>query len=300
MLYFLLKNKKAVLGGNVGIPLATLNTNAKIWILETSSFTLHYTKKAVPNIYVLLPVLQDHISWHGSFDNYKKAKLKPIFKMKESEMAIVPKEFKKELKNVRAFCVFYETSDDLADFFNIKIKKINLKEPFLLDALLALSVQKTLFNKVSYKKINTFRIDPHRLEEIKDNKNRLWVNDSKATNVSATLEALKRYKNQKIHLILGGDDKDANLIPLFKLLKTLDVKTYLIGSNRLKLAKLCEKFDIFYTECGFLDIAVAKISKLLKDNEVALLSPAASSLDQFDSYEKRGDEFKKNITLLQN
>jgi UDP-N-acetylmuramoylalanine--D-glutamate ligase len=191
MLYFLLANKNICLGGNVGVPLADLDQNAKIWILETSSFTLHYTKKAIPNIYILLPVLDDHISWHGSFNEYKKAKLKPIFNMKEGELAIVPKEFKKELKSVSAFCVFYENSDDLANFFEIDIKKIKFQEPFLLDAILALSVEKTLFGRVDYKKINTFKIDPHRIEEVMDKQNRVWINDSKATNVSATLQALK-------------------------------------------------------------------------------------------------------------
>jgi len=295
MLFSLLKNKNAALGGNIGVPLAKMDQKAKIWILETSSFTLHYTKIAKPNIYALLPVFEDHISWHGSFKAYKKAKLKPIFNMQEGELAIVPKEFKQDLKEVDAFCFFYENSIDLANFFDIDIKKIKFKEPFLLDALIALGIYKALFNEIDYKTINKFITDPHRVEELRDNQNRLWVNDSKATNVSATIEALNRYKNKHIHLILGGDDKGADLKPLFEILKTIKVTTYLIGSNRTKLVKLCEEFDIKYIECGFLDIAISKISASLKTNEVALLSPAASSLDQFSSFEKRGDEFKKAI-----
>lgn len=82
------------MGGNVGNPLATLNKNAKYVILETSSFLRHYTKLASPNVYVLLPITPDHISWHGSMQEYEKAKLKPVLSMKEGSVAILPKKYK--------------------------------------------------------------------------------------------------------------------------------------------------------------------------------------------------------------
>jgi len=90
----LLKDKNAISGGNIGTPLGEMDKNATFWILETSSFTLHYTNTAKPDIYILLPIKPDHISWHGSFEEYEKAKLKPILKMKEGEVAIIPKKYK--------------------------------------------------------------------------------------------------------------------------------------------------------------------------------------------------------------
>ncbi|MBA1438795.1 MAG: UDP-N-acetylmuramoyl-L-alanine--D-glutamate ligase, partial [Epsilonproteobacteria bacterium] len=63
MVQHLLADKGGVAGGNIGTPLASLDQKAPIWILETSSFTLHYTNTAIPNIYVLLPISPDHLSW---------------------------------------------------------------------------------------------------------------------------------------------------------------------------------------------------------------------------------------------
>jgi len=294
MIYHLLKQYNFKIGGNIGIPLANIYQNNRL-ILETSSFTLHYTKKAKPNIYVLLPITPDHISWHQNFDNYEKAKLSVLDRLEEGDIAIIPQKY--HYITSKGLIINYKDENDLAQYFNINIQQLNFKKPFLLDAILAIAVYKILLCNNQYD-LNSFVIDEHKLEEIKDKNGNLWINDSKATNVSATLEALKRYKDKKIHLILGGDDKGSDLSPLFNLLKTLDVKAYLIGSNRLKLAKLCKDFNIAYLECGFLDIAVSKIAHNLKENEISLLSPAASSLDQFSSYEKRGDEFKKMVKNL--
>ena len=85
MMQHLLKDKGSEAGGNIGTPLADLNLDANLWILETSSFTMHYTNTAVPNIYVLLPINPDHLSWHGSMNEYEKAKLKPIKMMSEGD-----------------------------------------------------------------------------------------------------------------------------------------------------------------------------------------------------------------------
>ena len=97
----LLSEFGSVCGGNIGIPLCNLDKNAKIWILETSSFTLHYTNKANPKIYALLPVTQDHISWHGSFENYVDAKLKPIKLMSKDSYAIIPSKYRDKIKDFR-------------------------------------------------------------------------------------------------------------------------------------------------------------------------------------------------------
>ncbi len=178
MCQHLLEKKGSVCGGNIGIPISKLNKNAKIWILETSSFTLYYTKYAKPDLYLLLPISEDHISWHGSFTEYEKAKLKPLYMMNKDKIAVIPETY----KDIKASChlITYKNSDDLCSKFNINKTKINFTEPFLLDALLALIAQKIIFNELSYKNINTFKIDEHKIEKIKDKQNRLWINDSKA------------------------------------------------------------------------------------------------------------------------
>ena len=296
MCQHLLKEYNSVCGGNIGIPLSSMDEKAPIWILETSSFTLHYTNKSKPNIYLLLPISEDHITWHGSFKEYQDAKLKPLTLMNENEIAIIPEEFKDIKTNAQV--ITYKNSDDLCEYFKIDKSKIKFKEPFLLDAILAMCVQKIVFDEINYDLINEFIIDKHKVEEFKDKKNRLWIDDSKATNVDATINALVPYINSDIHIILGGDDKGANLIPLFENIKDLDIYVYAIGSNTNKIVDYCNEYKIKVESCTYLNIAVEKMDKNLTINSIGILSPAAASLDQFKSYAHRGDEFKNLVNSL--
>ena len=296
MVTHLLKEKGAVSGGNIGSPLGELDKNAKIWVLETSSFTLHYTKYAKPNLYLLLPISEDHTSWHGSFKEYEEAKLKPLKSLKEGEVCIIPEDY--ENYDTDGYKITYKNTKDLADFFEIDLKKINFEEPFLFDAVMALSVTKIVFNKIDYDLINTFKLDPHKLEEFLDKKGRLWVDDSKATNIDASIAAINRYKDKKIHLILGGDAKGASLEPLFKYIKDLNITVYAIGKEEKNIEDLSKIYGIKYTGCQNLENAVKSIDKNLKNGEVALLSPACASLDQFSSYKERGEKFKEFVLRL--
>jgi UDP-N-acetylmuramoylalanine--D-glutamate ligase len=297
MLQHLLECKGSVSGGNIGTPLANLNSDANIWILETSSFTLHYTSMAKPNIYILLPISEDHTSWHGSFEKYEKSKLKPLDGLKEGEVTIIPSKYKDYPTCGYKIC--YDSTLDLAQYFDIDVSKLNFKEPFLLDAILALAVSKVLFDEVDYNKINQFKQDSHKLEEFKDNRGRIWVDDSKATNIDATIQALKGYCNKHIFLILGGDDKGANLIPLFDQLTNHSVTIFAIGKNSKKIIELSKQYSIACHNSYTLENAVSSISKKLgKDNSIALLSPAAASIDQYSSYKHRGEVFKKLVFNL--
>lgn len=296
MIQHLLACKGSLVGGNIGTPVAQLDSNAPIWILESSSFTLHYTNKAKPNLYILLPISEDHISWHGSFKEYELAKLKPLDLMVEGEIAVLPAKYKDYPTS--ASKIIYETSDDLCEVFSIDKKEVMFKEPFLLDALLALACEKILFDEVSYKKINSFIIDKHKVEFFQDKKERTWIDDSKATNVDATINALTPYKDKKIYLILGGDDKGADLKPLFEFLKGFDLEVFTIGSNTERLNHLCQEYSINFQSSELLENAVAKIDEKHDITSLAVLSPAAASLDQFPSYKARGEQFKLNVTNL--
>ena len=296
MMQHLLKERGSVEGGNIGTPLANLSQDNPIWILETSSFTMHYTDIARPNIYILLPLSPDHLSWHGDMQSYIDAKLKPITMMQEGEIAIIP-EIYKDIQT-DAHLITYKSEQDIADEFDIDIQQIKFKGAFLIDALLAMSVDKILFDSVDYTKINSFTLDAHRQEEIRDNQNRLWVNDTKATNLDATIAVLKRYREFSIYLIIGGDDKGVDLKELFIFLQTLNITIYNIGTNKEKLSSLAEEFDIKFVKCKNLIDAIEKIDRDLTQKEIAILSPSASSLDEFSSYAERGEIFKNKVFSL--
>ena len=293
----LLRDRGAIMGGNVGIALGDLvGKKAKIWILETSSFTIHYTKFASPDIYTLLPISDDHISWHGSAKEYENAKLKPLSMMREGSVAIVPKCYEKIKSHAKI--IGYEDEIDLANKFNIDIGRIDFRVPFLMDAIMALAIENIIFSSLSINLLNKFIIEPHKLEELRDNKGRLWVNDTKATNIDATLQALARYKGEKIHIILGGDDKGVSIKKAIVAAVNQGAKIYAIGSNCDEITKIAKSLNAPVYNAKTLDNAVNLIDKMMEKDDVALLSPACASLDQFSSYAQRGDKFKEYISQI--
>jgi UDP-N-acetylmuramoylalanine--D-glutamate ligase len=296
MLTHLLEKRGALSGGNIGTPLAELDTKAPIWVLESSSFTLHHTHIASPNIYLLLPITPDHLDWHGTKEAYAADKLKPLLKMKEGELALIPKGL--TIPKTNAYVVEYDSDAFLCDYFTLDASKLNYKGAFLQDALLSLAITKVLFDETNYDLLNNFKRDAHRQEEFYDEKNRLWVNDSKATNLDATIQAVKGYTDRHIHLILGGDDKGVDLAPLFEEMKPLSLTLYTIGANNEKLLKLAKVYCIDVIESKTIEIAVKNISTILDKNSVALLSPAAASFDQFKSYKHRGETFMEIVKKI--
>jgi UDP-N-acetylmuramoylalanine--D-glutamate ligase len=296
MITHLLEARGAVSGGNIGTPLAELDPAAPIWVLETSSFTLHYTRYAKPDLYVLLPVTSDHLDWHGGEAAYLAAKLKPLRAMREGEAILLPEACADT--PTHGFKIPYADTRSIAGYFGIDTARIRFQGAFLLDAVLALGVSKILFDEIDYDRINAFTLDPHRQEPLRDAGGRLWINDTKATNLDATLKALEPHRERPVHLILGGDDKGVDLTPLFEGLEGYDLHIYAIGANAEKLAGLAARHGIPCTLCRTLECAVAAIDKAHDEKSVALLSPAAASLDQFKNYAERGDRFKELVRKI--
>jgi UDP-N-acetylmuramoylalanine--D-glutamate ligase len=296
MLTHILAKHGAVSGGNIGTPLAELSTDAPIWVLESSSFALHHTRTASPNVYLLLPITPDHLDWHKTPEKYAADKLRPLLTMKEGELALVPKGL--NLPKTHAYVVEYDSNEFVEEYFKLDSTQLRFKAAFLQDALLALAVTKVLFDEADYALMNAFTLDAHRQEEFKDALGRLWVNDSKATNLDATVQALKGYPDRHIHLILGGDDKGVDLTPLFESMKSLNLTLYTIGANCDKLLTLAKKYKINAIESQTIHTAVKQIDKVHTLKSVALLSPAAASFDQFNSYKHRGETFMELVKDL--
>ncbi len=296
MLTHLLEKRGAVSGGNIGTPLAKLPVSAPVWVLETSSFTLHHTHTASPDIYLLLPITPDHLDWHGSAEAYEKDKLKPLLTMREGELALVPKGL--NLPKTNAYVVEYDSNAFLCDYFGLDASRLGYRGAFLQDALLALAISKVLFDETDYDRMNRFKLDAHRQEEFLDAWDRVWVNDSKATNLDATIQAIKGYGGRPIHLIIGGDDKGVDLRPLFEVMQRRKLTLYTIGANNKRLLDLAETYHIEAKEAVTLQSAVTQIAASHDHKSIALLSPAAASFDQFSSYKERGDTFKKLVKTL--
>ena len=327
MLELLLSPYGARAGGNIGTPLITLyEQNTPLWILETSSFALHYTRTATPAIYALLPLSPDHISWHNGFENYVCDKLSPLARMGADSVAILPSDLR-DHRLCQAFLgekIFYTDSSDLRAYLLAQgfepnaLDTLPFFEPFLLDAYVALCCAFALSRKCPsiaaagfIPTLASFTIGAHRVEEFyvcAFGAEWLFVDDSKGTNIDATLKAIARYKDRALFLILGGDDKGTDMQEIFTLLAGLKrVEIFTIGTNEPKLLDLAARHSVKAHKCGTLDRAMEKIWAMIAESStrlaqdfVCLLSPAAASLDQFSSYKERGELFKTLAKELAN
>ena len=140
-----------------------------------------------------------------------------------------------------------------------------------------------------------FKAVEHRLEYVATVRGVEYYNDSKATNVDATIKALESFPG-RIHLILGGKDKGSDYSVLNALLKERVKRVYTIGAAAAKIESQAKGTEI--VSAGTLEAAVRRASEAATAGDVVLLAPACASFDQFDSYEHRGRVFKDLVRQL--
>jgi UDP-N-acetylmuramoylalanine--D-glutamate ligase len=135
---------------------------------------------------------------------------------------------------------------------------------------------------------------PHRLERVAERRGVGYVNDSKATNVAATLRALAAYEDEPVRLILGGSRKGEDFAPLAAALGPNVRAVYVIGETADELARAIPDT----IRAGDLATALERAATAAQPGEVVLLSPACASYDQFRDFEERGEEFKRLVANL--
>jgi len=144
--------------------------------------------------------------------------------------------------------------------------------------------------------VRNFKAVEHRLEFVAKVAGVDYYNDSKATNVDATIKALESFP-ANIHLILGGKDKGSDYTVLSELLRGRVKRVYTIGAAAAKIeAQIEGAAEIDHAET--LESAVRRASEAAVAGDVILLAPACASFDQFQSYEHRGRVFKEVVHSL--
>ncbi|MCL2661324.1 MAG: UDP-N-acetylmuramoyl-L-alanine--D-glutamate ligase, partial [Acidobacteriaceae bacterium] len=144
--------------------------------------------------------------------------------------------------------------------------------------------------------VASFKAVEHRLEFVRVLNGVEYFNDSKATNVDATIKAVSSFPGG-IHLILGGKDKDSDYTQLSALLKERVKAVYTIGSAAEKIERELHGV-VRLVAAGTLDLAVREAQRAAIPGDVVLLAPACSSFDQFENYEHRGRVFRKIVNEL--
>jgi UDP-N-acetylmuramoylalanine--D-glutamate ligase len=302
----------AVAAGNVGLPvLATLANQYDVIVLELSSFQLETTTSLQLHGACILNITEDHLDRHGSFTQYIAAKQR-IFKHCRYAVVGRGEQYCKPNSPVEA-TIDYGVSEAESGF-GIREGVITLNGEALLNtdnitlagthnqlnvmAALALCYSlKTLVNiDMAYlaNQVSTFISAPHRCIEIAQVNGVRWIDDSKATNVGATIAALEGLAPTtcgNIILIAGGDAKGADLTPLKAVMKENVSQVFALGKDADKFVPLFANTRIVAT----LDEAVYAAYCVAKPNDIVLLSPACASIDMFDNYIHRAQVFAEAI-----
>jgi UDP-N-acetylmuramoylalanine--D-glutamate ligase len=286
---------EVVVAGNIGNPyvgeLDKIDEDT-IVVLEVSSFQLETIEKFHPWIAVLLNLAPDHLSRHGTIENYFRIKYR-IFENQTSHDYLVVSENIDLPDNLKSKVVIYNrTRLGLSEkeglrAHNLDNLKAALTSAWIIDPKIDLSpvnIKKTLFL-------------PHRIEFVAQVKGVKFYNDSKATNTHATEAAIKSF-SEPITLILGGKDKGESYKNLSTSIKKGNVKkVFLNGESSPQIAKSLKKTgykDYVHVSNYF---EAAKLA-LHENCTACLLSPACASFDQFKNYQERGEAFKEVVTSL--
>ena len=293
-------NINAELGGNIGKPILNLNLKKKkLVIIEVSSFQLAYSKFIKPDFAIILNINSDHLDWHGTLKNYTESKFRIFSNQKENNFAFLNnKKLVKKFKKNKYLSKLRFVKLNKFKFLKKKInnKYLNSNTNFEnLAFVYSLSKFFKIKNKAFYRSLESFEGLAHRYEVFHENKNKIFINDSKATSFEACKQAL--YNNKNIYWIVGGMPKKGDKFNIKSLKKNIN-KAYIIGNYSKFFKKKLNK-KINYQVCHSLNKAIISIFKdLKKENNrktIILLSPAAASYDQFKNFEERGNKFKKLI-----
>ena len=313
--------------GNIGKPFSDLILKKKknYLIVEASSYQLERIKKLKFDISLLLNITSDHLERHKNTQNYVNAKLKIFENQTSNDYAIISVDDNNSVKLSSNFnkkfnskLIKISTKKELKDGIflidlrkNIKIidnihkvsfsiRKIELKGLIGIhnfqNILASYTICKILgiSEKVFIENIKKFKGLEHRLENFMNYKNISFYNDSKATNTISTCYALSSLKN--IYWIVGGRAKSNGLKGIEGSLKFVK-KTFIFGEAAKNFSKYLNSYvktKTFHT----MEEAIDESLKLAKKEKIKiniLLSPACASFDQFESFEDRGNFFKKII-----
>ena len=280
--------------GNVGRPLTSLagSVSPESWIVcELSSFQLEDVETLRPRIAVLLNLEPDHLDRHGSFESYSDTKLRIFERQTGEDTAVVPRGF--GAVPGAASRIEFRFDDELPA--EPRIPGPHNRENAA--AATAAARAAGLGDDAIAEALSTFPGVPHRIELVRERDRVRYVNDSKATNVAAARRALASFPESPLHVILGGRGKAEPYEPLASAFKPGD-RAYLIGEAAAEIAPALDNAGVPLVRSGDLATAVREASSAAPPGGVVLLSPACASFDQFESFEARGDEFRRLVDEL--
>ena len=280
--------------GNIGRPLTSLvgATDAGAWVVcELSSFQLEDVETFRPRVAILTNLEPDHIDRHGSFEAYADAKLRLFVRQGPGDVAVVPRGFGPVPGGARR--IEFTADDRLPAEPRIPGTHNRENAAAATAAALAVGVP----DEAIARALESFPGVEHRIEEIAAVGGVLYVNDSKATNAAAAIRALASFPGRRKHVILGGRGKDEPYDALAGALASGD-RAYLIGEAATDIAAALSDANVPFVVAGTLADGLRAAASAAAPGDVVLLSPACASFDQFESFEHRGEDFRRLVQKL--
>ena len=308
------------MGGNIGTAILSLEppSDARVHVIELSTFQIDLTPSLKPGIGVLLNLTPDHLDRHGSMENYAAIKERVVA---AADLAVVGVDDphcaaiagRRGAPRVR---VHVEGHGDEAGDLIVRDSRIEEADGTCLadlsgigslrgahngqNAAVAVAVARALGIEAEAlaTALKNFPGLAHRMEGLGRRGRALFVNDSKATNADSTEKALLAFRD--IHWIVGGKAKEGGIEPLASLFDRV-AHAYLIGTSSETFAATLEG-RVPFTRCETLDVATTEAARAAAASSapepVVLLSPACASYDQFPNFEVRGDRFRELVKAL--
>jgi UDP-N-acetylmuramoylalanine--D-glutamate ligase len=311
-----------LVGGNIGRPAISLVEEASedtVAVLEVSSFQLETIRTFRPHIAAVLNITPDHLDRHGTLAAYRDAKARIFENQQASDFAVLNADdpICVELETRTRAQVFWFSrkrepnqgayvSEDRIFFRDatgrreiMPVKEISLRGAHNLENVLAavcMGVLSDVEPRRIRKAVQEFRAVEHRLEYVTSIRGVEYYNDSKATNVDATIKALESFP-ANVHLILGGKDKASDYRQLNDLLRQRVKCVYTIGAAAEKIeSQIQGATAVVHAET--LENAIRGAAEAGESGDIVLLAPACASFDQFRNYEHRGRVFKEVVSSL--
>jgi UDP-N-acetylmuramoylalanine--D-glutamate ligase len=311
-----------ILAGNIGTPLISCVEQASddtISVVELSSFQLELIEAFRPNISVFLNLTADHLDRHHTLEEYGRAKARIFENQTEADSAVLnaddpattplaparPQVYWFSRKQRVAQGTFVRENDIVFRQEGKEETVLNLQEIPLAGAhnvenvLAAVSATRLAGAAPTAiaQGVRSFAGVEHRLEFVAEIGGVRYYNDSKATNVDATLKALDAFPG-RILIVLGGKDKGSDYTLLQRPLREKAILALLIGAAAEKIEKQITG-SVAIERAGTIERAVEIASHAARAGDVVLLAPACASFDQFQNYEHRGRVFKELVHQLE-
>jgi len=312
---------KARLAGNIGTPLVSFVDRSRedhVYVTEISSFQLAYTERFTPAVSVLLNVSENHIDWHGTFEDYFGAKKKLVLRQGPGDAAVLNRDdrlvwglaaetaaavrgFSRKRRLVRgAFVedgwvvVRGDRTERIAPVARLPLPGAHNLENVLAAALVGrlLGVPAPSLRR----SILSFRGLEHRLEDAGRVGGVRFVNDSKATTVAATLKALASF-DRPVVLILGGRGKGGDFSPLRKDVGKRVRSVVLVGEAAGQIEAALGGVVPVDRVSDYREVVRTAFARAVR-GDVVLLAPACTSWDMFRDFEERGRTFKREVRRL--